>query len=320
MAIKGFETYVPTMNEFIASWNAVNASQGTPLTLSDGNSVSTFTTLKNVVGDAISMASFQSNAEATSSAAYRDARAPIYDRMGEFRRFANYLLSGRDYASRILPLPRITSDDGDFFRVADSLTYAWTMANADASLPATSVPLVLADGTTLAGFQISVLTLRGLQGEISVSAQSAATARKSRDTFCATAVGVMKRYRAAILALYAPDSVEVATLPKLFARTKPAPDAPKLKVEYVAGASKALLLYDIVSDPSLARFYVMISPGARYNARTATRIADLDELVRSYETAEGTLAPGATVWFKVIAVDDDGIEAGSNAVKVTRAA
>lgn len=320
MAITGFETYVPTITDFITHYTATNLARTAPLVLRGGSTVATMDALRDQVATEITEANQKSDAEATASQNYKDARALIYAQMGEFRRLAAYLLVGKEYMGKLLPLPKITRDDGELFRVADSIGYVWGLANADTSVPSGSRPLILTSGVALVGFEAGVGDLRGAQSGISTASNVAATAREVRDRTCADVRRVLKEYRAAILALYPPDSVEVKTLPKLFAQVKAAPDAPKLKVDYVAGESGASLSWSIVPDVSLARFFVMVCPGARYGDKHATRLADLDDEQRAYQTAQGVIAAGATVWFKVFAVDDDGNQTGSTAVRVVRAA
>jgi hypothetical protein len=212
MPLTSIESYPPTMQEFIAHWTRVNASQPQPLVLIDGATLATLTTMRDEVMENITAVTQAVEAQSTARAAYQAQRARVHGFMDMFRRAAAYRLAGKPYASRVPRLPSNSKDDADMFKAGDEILYVWGEANAEAS-GGTLTPLLLQDGTTLADFNLNLEHLRNLQAGCINAAGDADTARARRDALLPQVRTLLLDYRKASLSLFARESPTVQTLP-----------------------------------------------------------------------------------------------------------
>lgn len=309
-----FLSYPPTLAEFIAHWNALNASRGTPFELRDGSTVATMIAKRDAIEAAISTVNAKAASQKDVSLDRAAFRAAFRARMDEFRRAANYYLADKVYRNNLKPLPPVSASDAAYLDVADALLFVWKKAQAD------NIQIVLSGEYLIERFEIEIGQLQNQPLQGSNATLSTATERDERDDLLRPARELMKEYGAAIRAIYPPDSPTVRTLPRLWERDTPDPDAPKLRVEYTPGSSSARAKWEPIADPTVTKIYVKIAPGARYTEKNARRLAELAPNVVSYDLPEGTIAPGSTNWLKIFALDANGSETGSNTVKIERAA
>ena len=316
MPLSTIDSYPTTMQEFIAHWTTVNAGQSQPLVLTGDATVGTLTLKRNSLMIQITAANQAVEAQSTARAAYQDLRNTVYTRMDLFRRAAAYRLAGKVYASRVPTLPRNSKDDADLFKAGDDILYVWGQANNDATA-GTPTPLLLQDGTSLATFTLNLSQLRSLQAAQTNAENAAGTARAVRDQQLPIIKALLLDYRKAILALFAKNSPTVQTLPAVTPTKTQKVGAVVLEVQYVAGENSATLSWS-AADSDTTRLSVQVCAGPRWKADDAQIIADLAPTERQFVTPAGTLAPGGTYWFKVVAISGTGNEASSNAVKVQR--
>lgn len=310
-----YSSYPPTMALFIAHWGITNAARPAPLVLKGGETVADMTTMRDGIETAISTVNLNVQTSKLASSDRKTQRAALRNRMMQFRKAADYWLEGLPYLKDVAALPNPNDSDTAYLHVADTMIFAWQKANTDGVVP---------DGLKLEGaydlnfFRADVEALQSQPlGESNVILTTSGT-RDSRDDLLLPARTLLKRYATAIRALYAPESVEVRTLPALWEKNEPNPDAPKLKVEYVAGSSTARASWNPIIDPTITRLYLNIAPGARYLEKNARRLFELTPDVTSSQLPQGTITPGSTNWVRLVAVDEDGKEVGSNSVKVAR--
>jgi hypothetical protein len=316
MPLTTIESYPPTMQEFIAHWTTVNAGQPQPLILTSGTTLDNLSVLRELVIEKITAANQAVEAQGTARATYQALRATVYRHMEMFRRAAAYRLAGKTYASRVPRLPANSKDDADLFKAGDEILYVWGQANADAS-GGTPTPLLLQDNTTLVVFTTNLNQLRNLQAAQTNAEGAADTARATRDELLPQVKAILLDYRKAILALFARDSPTVQTLPAVSPAKTQKVGAVVLNVVYTPGADSATLQWS-AAEPETTRLSVQKCAGPRWKADDAQTIGDLAPTERQFITPPGTLVPGGTYWFKVVAISPTGNEASSNAVKVVR--
>ena len=310
------KSYPPTLALFLGHWQITNDARSAPLVLKNGETIATMNQMRDDILAAISAANTGGQNVKTVSLDRKDERAALRLRMSQFRRAADYYLTGKNYASKIAALPHKEAADKEYTDAADTMIYAWTKANAEAVVPG---GLVLDGGYTLTDFGDEIEELRNQPLQSVIATLGASGVRDDRDDLLLPARRLMKLYMSAIRTFYPPDSDEVRTLPRLWEEHEEDPDAPKARVEYTPGASTARVLWSLRPDPDINNLWVNIAPGARYLSKNARRLADLDPSVTVYDLPDGTITPGSTNWVKVVAVDADGGEAASNAVKIERA-
>lgn len=315
MPLSTIESYPPTMQEFIAHWTTVNAGQSTPLVLTDDTTVEILTSKRGSLIALITAANQSVEAQNTARAEYQALRAIVYEQMDMFRRAAAYLLAGKPFASRVPTLPKTSKADADLFKAGDDVVYVWGQANIDGG--GANPPLVLQNGANLAGFTNKLAQLRTLQAAQTTAENAANTARAEREAQLPIIKAILLDYRKAILALFPKNSVTVQTLPAVTPAKTQKVGAVKLEVEYVAGESSAALKWS-AADAVTERLSVQMCAGPRWKSDDAQIIGDLAPTERQFVTPSGTIAPGGTYWFKIVAISATGNQASSNAVKVQR--
>ena len=309
------KSYPPTMALFIGHWGITNAARSAPLVLKNGETVQIMTGARDAINAAIGQVNASGQNVDTVSRDRKDERAALRVRMNQFRKAADYLLEGKNYAAKIAALPPVSASDKAYTDAADTMIYAWDKANA---ADVVSGGLKLDEDYTLTDFRADVTELQGQPLESATATLSASGVRDDRNDLLLPARQLMKLYMKAIRAFYKPDSNEVKTLPKLWEQHEENPDAPKVKVEYTPGSSTARVTWAALRDPNIAHLFVNIAPGTRYLDKNVRRLAELAPNIISYDLPEGTITPGSTHWIKVVIVDEDGDEIASNAVKIER--
>jgi hypothetical protein len=133
------------------------------------------------------------------------------------------------------------------------------------------------------------------------------------------AYNLMKQYRMKVEALYAPDSSEVLTLPRLTPLPGHTPDPVDLTGAYDLVDARAELSWTASSDPELASYELRSTPGPDYAAEDEITVASIPSGgPLAYTSSAGFGQPGNAVSYKVYVRLTTGNEAGSDTVTVTR--
>ncbi|MES2661583.1 MAG: hypothetical protein V4689_23395 [Verrucomicrobiota bacterium] len=206
-----------------------------------------------------------------------------------------------------------------FLNAIDDALDLWTRVNAQPPDPIFTAPLLLPGGFTRA----QLVTLRAevdsaftARGE---AERAVAATRITRNAQQDRASGIMKQYRLRIEALYAADSVEVLTLPRLTPLPGHTPDPVELTGTYDAADARAELSWPASTDPDLASYELRSVPGPDYVSDDETTLASIPPGgPLTFTTTAGFSLPGNAVSYKVFVRLTTGNEAGSEPVTITR--
>ena len=241
------------------------------------------------------------------------------DRVAEFNRRIRADFPNNAAFSRLPTVPNRSGGRDGFLDAMDDTLDLWSRVNALPPSPIFTAPLLLPGGLTRAQFQTlrtaldTAFTSRG-NAENAVAAQ-----RITRNTLQDRVKTLMVTYRLKVEALYAPDSLQVTTLPRLTPAPGSTPDPVALTAAWDPADLRAELTWTASDDPELAAYQVRAVPGPDYSTDDETLVATIPpNAPRTYQTAAGLALPGSAMSYKVYVRLTTGNEAGSTAQKVTR--
>ena len=318
MPIQSNSDYIPVMDEFITHWTATDATLKVPwkedfITLAD------FQQIRADLDDAKSALQARLNDLENSRVTLEQLRGSAGDRIAEFNRRIRADFPNNQLFNRLPAVPNRSAGRDVIISAMDDVLDLWQRVNAEPITPIFTPPLLLLGGLTLVQFS----TLRG-QVDTAFTARPAAerevtATRIQRDDLQAEALGIMKQYRLRIEALYAPDSVPVATLPRLTPLPGHTPDPVTLSGEWNPAQTRADLTWTPSTDPELDHYELRSTPGPEYSAEDETVIANIPAAgPLSHSTADGFALPGAAVSYRLYVRLTTGNERGSETLTITR--
>nr|MDP9179388.1 hypothetical protein [Gemmatimonadota bacterium] len=232
MPISGVGSWLPTIDEFIAHWTAVNAALAPgALTLSDGyelpngggnpNITDDRAAVDDAIGDVQSQLNLLSNARGV-----RDlARVALNPRFLQFRNAIGAYLHNSQYLQSIPPTPQFDQSPGDWRDAMDDMVHLWGVINTNTpAIPGFTPPLLLAAGYTLATFTTDAAALNTAFITVSSLDQDAQQSREHRDAVFAPVYERLRQYRLAVQATFGPEHELIATLPALTPAAGHTPD------------------------------------------------------------------------------------------------
>ena len=310
--------YIPVMDEVISHWGITDDS----LTLAeDGVAVSfdSFGDLRALLDTAKSQLQVRLNDLEGARVALEQARLVAGDRVAEFNRRIRADFPNNATFSRLPTVPNRSGGRDAFLDAMDDTLDLWSRVNALPPSPIFTAPLLLPGGLTRAQFQTlrtgldTAFTNRG-NAENAVSAQ-----RITRNGLQDRAKSLMVTYRLKVEALYAPDSLQVITLPRLTPAPGSTPDPVALTAAWDPADLRAELSWTASDEPELAAYQVRAVPGPDYSTDDETLVASIPpNAPRTYQTAAGLALPGSAMSYKIYVRLTTGHEAGSSAKTVTR--
>jgi hypothetical protein len=201
----------------------------------------------------------------------------------------------------------------------DDVLDLWNRVNAQPVTPVFTAPLLLRGDLTRALFATLRALVDGAFTTRSDTGRSVAATRLQRNAIQDRAMALMKLYRMKIEALYAENSVEVLTLPRLSPLPGHTPDPVDLSGTYDPVDARAELTWTESTDPELASYQLRSVPGPDYTADDESTLITIPAGGSlTYNTSAGFGIPGSAVSYKVYVRLTTGNEAGSDAVTVTR--
>ncbi len=194
----------------------------------------------------------------------------------------------------------------------------WNKMNAAPAPAGVTLPLVLADGTTIADFNDLANVLRDQYVAEAAARQETILVRRRRDGSKELAKAVMVAYRTVVPSRCAEFPELVETLPRVSPLPGHTPDPVSASAVFEAPAS-AKVVYDASADATLDHYELRGNPGSDYKEDDAVVIANnLPADPREFLTTFGLTQPGAQAAFKVYVILTTGNEAGSAEMVVTR--
>jgi len=321
MPITGAASYIPTINEFLAHWEAANTALagGGPLVLPGG------VTRANLVTHRDSLQTKQAEIEAQVNAAeiargdLMARKEDVYLRASQFNDKVRALLGATAYARALPLLPPPQGGQGTFVPPMDDVATLWVKVNAAANIPGFTPPLQLLGGYALSDFNTALAGLK---------AQFEATSREEyyvtlkiaeRNALQEVIYPLLKSYRQVAPTYFAASDPLVVALPRLSPEPGSTPDGVLANGVWNAPTTQGKLTWDASTAPDLAEYEVRWSPGTTYDADNEVVLGNVAPVdAREFFTTQGLLASGDVSVFKVYVKTSTGNERGSNTVKITR--
>lgn len=322
MPITDIASYVTTGNEFEGHWTDVNADRlanALPeLTLIDGYGLSNLTADIAAIQAAITHVTDLDNALDVALGDRDNQKAGLRSRVIEFREAVNYRLKGTGYVRALPDTPQPTSSEQHTLGALDDMASVWTRINAETGVPNFTPPLLLRGGYDLATFQSEGASLRDAYKAVSDAENDLRIARGERDLLLDPFRDRLVSYRQGIEVEYGPDHPFTTSLPDVYPHPGSTPDPVPLSGQWDAASMSASFHWNESSEPTLDHYELRMSPGASYEASSATVIGNFPPGTSTTETVAGLSAPGDVASFKIFVILSTGNEAGSNTVTITR--
>ena len=328
MPISGPSSYLPTLNEFVPHWDAVNTALGAggPMVLRNPNGTSPATLNRaNLVTMRTDLTALhagiqgQINNVELAAADLKVMKEDLHLRAGQFNDKVRGPLGNTSYATALPLLPTPTDGMGVFVPPLDDIATLWTKLNAAAGIPGFTPPLLLLGGYPLADFVTALGDLK-TQFETVAKEELGVTLKiGDRNGLQDLIYPVLKLYRQTVPTMFAANSPLVASLPALTPAPGSTPDAVLANGVWNVPTTQGKLTWDASTAPDLDQYEVRWSPGATYNSANEVVIANIaKDATREFFTTQGLLAAGDVSNFKVYVKTSTGNERGSNTVKITR--
>lgn len=318
MPISSLASYLSTMQEFITHWTAVNTNLGPggPLVLTGGYAVATLTSDRAALETAIIAVEPAANALGTAANNRDILKAPLKERVRQFRATGLSFLRGSQYIRRLPRLPSFFASPGDFMHTLDGMANLWTTINATPPAGFTP-PLKLQSGYLVAAFNTDVAAMRAAFAAWDAADQTLAIARGNRDMLLPPIPPRLAQYRQAVLATYPPGHALILSLPAIRPAPGSTPRAVDLSITWDAGLGKAHLVWTASDNPNLDHYSVRSCDPPRYRAADEVVVQEVAAGTTELFTDIGLEAPGSSRMMKVYVVTHDDNEKGSTAIRVT---
>ena len=318
MPITSIGSYLVEGEKFVQHWTLVNQTLApATLTLPVAYGITQFQADIATLQTAIQNVTLQVSLNQQASSVRDMRKVAINKRIIEFRAALESLLPSTGLANTVPRTPNPSDNESRTLTPYDDIAGIWSIANALSGVAGFTPPLLLSGGFTLANMQTAIASLRTAYKSVNDADVTVRMARNSRDMLLPLLKGRMLAYRKAVIARFGPDSPQALSLPVIAPKpgTTPTP-VPLSGVWDVSGSAK--LVFTLSPDPRVVNYDVRACFGSRYLAKDEQTVeSSIDPDGGHYFTTYGLAVAGASVWFKVYVITNEGNEAGSNAVKIT---
>jgi len=320
MPITGVGSWLPTIDEFIAHWTAVNVViGGTGFQLSGGYKVTDLTADRATVAAAITDVQTKENTRQNAAGDRDVKRAAIRPRILQFGPTVRGQLPGSLYVHSIPRTPLFQASPGVWRDAMDDMANLWATINTNIpAVPGFTPPLKLSGAYLQATFATEATALSTAFTAVSNADIGLRNSREARNIAFAPVYQRMKQYRLAVAAALPPGHPLASSIPALTPPPGATPAPVQLSASWNSGTDMADLVWSTSLDPSLAEYSIRYHPGPRYKAAEEQTVDSVPAGTTAFSTDFGLPAPGSVAWFKVYVVLTTGNEKGSNAVKVVR--
>lgn len=320
MPIGGVGTWIPTIDEFITHWTAVNAALS-PLEfkLFGAYTLANFTTDRGNLVTQLADVEAKTNLRQTAGGDRDVKRASIRPRILQFGPTVRGVLPGTRYLKSIPKTPQFNYPPGIWRTAMNDMANLWNTINFN--IPPVSgftPPLLLSSGYTQANFVTEQSAMDAAFTTVETTDQNAQQSRAQRDVLFKPIYQRLKQYRLAVCAALPVGNALCNTVPALTPAPGTTPDPVSLSGSWNVTTDLADLLYTASADPNLDHYSLRYHPGPRYKADEEQTVDSNPPGTLEFNTAFGLPASGSVAWFKVYVVLTTGNERGSNSVKITR--
>jgi hypothetical protein len=316
MPISSTVDYIPVMDEFLAHWASLDES----VVLSEDNkpiSMQDFSGLRQDLDRIKSVLQSRLNDLELARVKLEDLRQKAGDRIAEFNRRVRAEFPNKGIFSRLPAVPARTAGRDAFLDAMDDVLDLWNRANQLPPTPVFTAPLRLMGGLTRESFEDMRAELdKAFTGRGAAEA-GAFSQRFLRNSLQDRVKSLMVLYRMKIEGLYAPDSRQVATLPRVTPLPGSTPDAVEAKGQWNSETQRAEITWTASEDPDLASYQIRSVPGPDYSSDDESLMATIPPTgPLAWQNGQGLAVPGSIMSYKVYVRLSTGNEAGSEAIAV----
>lgn len=326
MPITGPTSYPPVVASFINHWTDANALLGSsPVTLNkDAIGAATdadITTLQALSGQldfvrdtvatvALDLSILRAEGEAM--------KVDLHAKLNDFNSAVRADHPNSAYA-RVLPaVPSINEGRGRFLRPLRDAVKLWAKVNTYRTANGSGA-LVLKGGVNTGSFNSSAESLELKYDAVEESEQQLSLEIQNRNDVQELIYPILRAYRAKLPTAFAAGSAIVTTLPALSPSPGSTPAAPGLSGGYNAAMQRGDFAGVASTSSSVVKHQLRICLSADYDTeleQVEATITGAQPLTYTVTTGLGT--PGSVISARLYAMTDDGHEAGSDAVVVSR--
>ena len=323
MPITNNASYLPTMDQFLAHWDQVNAQLADPLLVatSKGEQVSQaqFATLRSDLEGRNIQVIDDLNDQQIARGEIGLKRVGMLAMLNEFNDNIVAYWHNTGFLGARPKAPSLSDGQQRFIDPLEDVASLWEKVNAAPAPPGVTLPLTLSDGTTVAAFKTALAALKAAFLAEKNAAQDVTLSRKWRDETKAAAYDVMKNYRLAVEAKCRAYPALLESMPRLTPPEGGHTPEPVNASATFQEPDQAKVVYDASTDAMLDHYELRGNPGPQYDDEDAVVIAtNAPEAVREFLTGFGLNQPGAEASYKVYVILTTGNEAGSAAMTVSR--
>ena len=313
--ISGPSSYIPTLDEFLAHWAAVNADPavGTGLVTRDGTTRAALVTLRGTLATAAQQVQSALNLKEIKRAQVENAKRNALARTQELgRRMRGTLPQDSPYLQAVPELPSQSAGQETFLMPVRDMLDLWTRMDGD------GISFTLSGTYSLDDYSDAYAALALLYTALNTALMDLKLAREKRNFQQTRAREILSAYRPAVEGLFPPDSPLVLTIPLIYPPGGRTPAPVTATGSYDLPTAEAVISYSQSADPELKEYQVRGVPGPEYIGEDEVVLATLlPGAPRSFRTDYSLGQPGTAASFKVYVILTTGNEAGSNAVTVT---
>lgn len=318
MPISGSSSYPGVTDEFINHWfntNTLLVVAG-PLLLPDGTDLAGLILRRGNLTTRRANLQGVLNSEELARAELEFIRVAIHARLVQFNEKVRVFHANTKWPQALPELPGISDAPARFFDPLDDVANLWNRLNSD---PATTAPLMLLGGYTLAMFVTDVAAMKTAHTALITAASNVRLARVERNIEQDLIYAILKSYREVYPTYMEKTHPLFVTLPRLTPLPGSTPSNVVANAVWDVAQQKARVTWTASTDANLDHYEVRFCPGPNYSTEDESTVASIDPgNPRELLTDAGLTSPGATASFKVYVVTTTGNESGSNAVSVTR--
>jgi len=328
MAITGPSSYIPSINEFLPHWAAVDlacGSTGLTVRIPGRKTLVGRSELSGWRDELISYAAGIADQildRDLISSRIKRLRGELHDRLNQFNRKSRALLTHTEFAPNLPKVPALAAGEARILLALNEMSGLWKRVNQAAAageIPELDRPLTLLDGYDHAQFDIALGKLRMAYQQITEHDQGLRLTRTRRNVVQDQVYATLREYRVAVRGEFAESNALVLTLPRLHPTPGSKPEPVAVQAAWDDSTAQAIVTWEASGHPDLDRYEVRCTPGPDYDSDSETvqaRIAP--DAPREFLTSKGLAHPGDAASFKVYVIVKTGNERGSEAIEVIR--
>lgn len=339
MPITGPSSYLPTTDEFIAHWTAVNQTLvgpglpppgGWPVLALAGNRVLIgLQALRTNLAVARTDVELKLNMKEIARADVMIKRETLLARCAQFGDNLRAHWAGTPQEAALRPLARVSDGYAKVETTLDDVTTLWSLVNSAAAPPGVTLPLTLpplSNATTpvpppytQGNLVFDSGMLKAAHTTLKNTEVGLDSARGVREALEAQINDYLPAYREAVAARLPADHPLQASLPRYSPLPGSTPEPATANGTWNSVTGMADIAFIPSTSTSVVRYELRYVAGPDYNSEdesTAGTIAAGSPSV--FHTLAGLPAPGTTASYRVYAITADGNERSSNTVVINR--